>query len=69
MADPSVIGVNATRPVCDGTCSLDFTESEPQRVDTPRCPGNGGVNGTLATNTGIAGPAVFRTDSVQCACV
>ena len=57
VADPSVIGVNATQPVCVGTCSLDFTESEPQRVDTPRCPGNGGgnggVNGTLATNTGM----------------
>ena len=49
MADPSVIVVNAIRPVCDGTCSLDFTESEPQQVDTLRC----AVNRTLATNTGM----------------
>ena len=46
VADPSVVGVNTTQ--CVGTCSLNFTESEPQRVDTPRC----AVNGTLATNTG-----------------
>ena len=50
MADPSIMGVNATQPVCVGTCSLNFTESEPQRVDTPRC----AVNQTLATNTGMS---------------
>ena len=50
MADLSVIGVNATQPVCDGTCSLsDTDQSENQRVDTSRC----AANGTLATNTGM----------------
>ena len=44
MADPSVVGVNATQPVCDGTCNLsDTDQSENQRVVTSRC----AVNGTL----------------------
>ena len=38
VVDPSVIGVNATQPVCDATCSLsDTDQSQNQRVDTPRC--------------------------------
>ena len=52
MADPSVVGVNVSQPVCDGTCSLSSAnQSDTQQIDTQRCAAIN-INSTLATNTG-----------------
>ena len=49
--DPSIAGMNASQPACDGSCTVNTRDQLTQPVNTQRCGTD--INGTLATTTGM----------------